>query len=244
MVQIPDGSYLMGTVNSKEGDYRERPQHTVTISSFFMSRFPITQSQWKAVANSTKVRIDLNPVPSIFQGDSLPVENITWFEAIEFCERLQLQTGRPYRLPSEAEWEYACRAGTQTPFHFGETISPKLASYDGSKRYRAGPKGKSSKQTSTVGSYNAANAFGLEDMHGNVWEWCADHWHEDYTNAPADGGARITDNRNSPRVIRGGSWVQESSECRAAYRNGIAPRNKILTIGIRVVVSLHAESHK
>ncbi len=226
MVRIPEGNYWMGTAQ-KEGDYRERPQHQVTITSFFLSRFPVTQAQWRAIAKTTKVRIELNSDPSDFQGDNLPVEHITWFEAIEFCERLQLQTGKPYRLPSEAEWEYACRAGTETPFYFGETISHQLASYDGSK------------QTSEVGSHNAANAFGLDEMHGNVWEWCADHWYDDYTNAPADGSVRITNNRASPRVIRGGSWIHEPGSCRSAYRNGIPPKNKVLTIGFRVAVSLH-----
>jgi formylglycine-generating enzyme required for sulfatase activity len=238
MVRIPEGNYWMGAVN-KEGDYRQRPRHLVTISSFFMSRFPVTQAQWRAVANAIKVRIDLNPDPSDFKGDNLPVEHITWFEAIEFCERLQLQTGRPYRLPSEAEWEYACRAGTDTPFNFGETISPKLASYDGSKRYRSSPKGRSSEQTSKVGSYHAANAFGLEDMHGNVWEWCADHWYDDYTNAPENGSDRFTDSRNALRVIRGGSWMHEASECRSAYRNGIRPKNRVLAIGFRAAVSFN-----
>jgi formylglycine-generating enzyme required for sulfatase activity len=238
MVKIPKGIYWMGTTN-QEGNYREYPRHQVNISPFFMSRFPITQAQWRTVANTTKVRIDLNSDPSTFKGDDLPVEHITWFEAIEFCERLQLQTGRPYRLPSEAEWEYACRAGTDTPFHFGETISPKLASYDRSKRYRSSAKGRSSKQTSAVGFHHAANAFGLEDMHGNVWEWCADCWYDNYTNAPADGSARIINRRNFHRVIRGGSWMHEPSECRSAYRNGIPPDNKVLTIGLRVVVSLY-----
>ncbi|MEH2125899.1 formylglycine-generating enzyme family protein [Nostoc sp.] len=243
IVRIPEGNYWMGTAHN-EGDYCERPQHSVTITSFFLSRFPVTQAQWRAIVKTTKVRIELNPDPSYFKGDNLPVEHITWFEAIEFCERLQLQTGKPYRLPSEAEWEYACRAGTETPFYFGETISPQLASYDGSKRYRSGPKGRSSKQTNEVGSHNAANAFGLDDMHGNVWEWCADHWYDDYTNAPEDGSVRITNNRASPRVIRGGSWINEPSICCSAYRNEIPPDNKVLTIGFRVAVSLHKANLK
>jgi formylglycine-generating enzyme required for sulfatase activity len=237
MVRIPEGKYWMGSAQ-KEGNYQERPQHPVSITSFFFSRFPVTQAQWRAITKTTKVRIELNPEPSYFHGDNLPVEHITWFEAIEFCERLQLQTGRPYRLPSEAEWEYACRAGTQTPFYFGETISPQLASYDASKRFRSGPKGKSSKQTSEVGSHNAANVFGLDEMHGLVWEWCADHWYDDYTNAPTDGSVRITNHRAFPRVIRGGSWMHEPAICRSAYRNGIPPTNKVLTIGFRVAVSL------
>lgn len=237
MVCIPTGSYWMGAENPK-GNYRERPRHSVRIAPFFLSRFPVTQAQWRAISQTTKVRIELNSAPASFSNDHLPVEHITWFEAIEFCERLQLQTGRPYRLPSEAEWEYACRAGTETPFHFGETISPDVATYDASQRYHAGPKGRSSQETTPSSAAQAANAFGLVDMHGNVWEWCADHMRDDYTHAPADGSARVTNHRNTPRTIRGGSWTHGPSECRSAYRNGIPPENKILTIGFRVAVSL------
>ncbi|MDJ0676827.1 MAG: formylglycine-generating enzyme family protein [Calothrix sp. MO_167.B42] len=237
MVHIPGGEFQMGS-SEKKGDSRELPQHLVTIAPFFLSRFPITQAQWQAIAKKDKVRIDLNGEPSRFQGVNFPVEQVTWFEAIEFCERLQLQTGKPYRLPSEAEWEYACRAGTNTPFHFGETISPQLATYDGSQKYRSGPKGKSSKQTTSVASSQTANAFGLNHMHGNVWEWCADHWYDNYTDAPTDGTPRITNNKNSHRVIRGGSWLNAPSQCRCAYRNGVPPKNKVLTIGLRVAVSL------
>lgn len=225
MVCIPEGNYQMGSVRKKE-DYRERPQHPVTLASFFLSRFPITQAQWRAVAETDKVRIELNPDPSSFKGENLPVEHITWFEAIEFCERLQLRTGRPYRLPSEAEWEYACRAGTDTPYYFGMNISSQLATYDGNK------------QTSEVGSHRAANAFGLDDLHGNVWEWCADHWYEDYTDAPEDGSVRTTNFRNAYRVVRGGSWSDHPSLCRSAYRNGIPPENRIIASGLRVAVSL------
>ena len=237
MVQIPGGEFQMGSPE-KEGDYREKPQHPVNIAPFFLSRFPVTQAQWEAIARKDKVRIDLRLAPSRFQGENLPVEQVTWFEAIEFCERLQLQTGRPYRLPSEAEWEYACRAGTDTPFYFGETISPKVATYDGTQKYRSGPKGKSSKQTTEVGSHQAANAFGLDDLHGNVWEWCADHWYDNYINATVDGSARITNYRASHRVIRGGSWLDTPDVCRSSYRNRIPPENRILTIGFRVALSL------
>lgn len=238
MVKIPGGEFQMGSPE-KEGNYREQPQHLVKVAPFFLSRVPVTQAQWEAIARTDKVRIDLPPAPSRFPGKNLPVERVNWFEAIEFCQRLQLQTGRPYRLPSEAEWEYACRAGTATPFHFGETISPKVATYDGTQKYRSGPKGKSSKQTTKVGSHQAANAFGLNDLHGNVWEWCADHWHHNYIDAPLDGTARITNDRASHRVIRGGSWLNAPNVCRSGYRNGVPPENRILTIGFRVVFSLN-----
>jgi formylglycine-generating enzyme required for sulfatase activity len=237
MVHIPAGQFRMGAAE-KEGDDRERPQHLVTLDAFCLSAFPVTQAQWQVVAKQNKVRIDLHPELSRFKGANLPVEQVTWFGAIEFCERLQLLTGRPYRLPSEAEWEYACRAGTTTPFYFGKTLSPEVATYDSQQRYRSGPKSKASKQTSNVGCYQAANAFGLEDLHGNVWEWCADHWYEDYTDAPADGEARVTDSRSSHRIIRGGSWMHGPSECRSAYRNDVPPDYRVLTIGFRVAVSL------
>ncbi len=239
MVQIPGGEFPMGSPK-KEGDYREKPQHLVNVDSFLLSRFPVTQVQWEAIARTDKVRIDLPPAPSRFQGKNLPVEGVTWFEAIEFCERLQLKTSRPYRLPSEAEWEYACRAGTATPFYFGETISPKVATYDSTEKYRSGPKGKFSKQTTDIGSHQAANGFGLEDLHGNVWEWCADHWYNNYTDAPIDGTARTTHSRGSHRVIRGGSWIDLADICRCSYRNGVPPENKVLTIGLRVALSIEA----
>jgi len=241
MVQIQGGEFKMGSPE-KEGDYREQPQHLVNIAPSFLSRCPVTQAQWEAIARKDKVRIDLRPTPSRFQGENLPVEQVTWFEAIEFCERLQLQTGRPYRLPSEAEWEYACRAGTDTPFHFGETISPKVATYDSTQKYRSGPKGKSSKQTTEVGSHQAANAFGLSDLHGNVWEWCADHWYDNYINANVDGTARTSNHRSSHRVIRGGSWLDIPNVCRSGYRNGVPPGNKVLTIGIRVALSIQEDN--
>ncbi|NEO79328.1 MAG: formylglycine-generating enzyme family protein [Moorea sp. SIO4G3] len=226
MVQIPGGEFQMGSPE-KEGDYREKPQHLVNVASFLLSRFPVTQAQWEAIARTDKVRIDLPPAPSRFQGKNLPVEGVTWFEAIEFCERLQLKTDRPYRLPSEAEWEYACRAGTATRFHFGETISPKVATYNGT-------------QTTAVGSHQAANAFGLEDLHGNVWEWCADHWYDNYIDAPVDGTARTTNSRASHRVIRGGSWLDTPNLCRSGYRNALPPGNKVITIGLRIALSIEA----
>ncbi|NEO21280.1 MAG: formylglycine-generating enzyme family protein, partial [Moorea sp. SIO4A5] len=124
MVAIPEGSFIMGSPETEEGHTNdESPQHRVTVTSFFMGKYPVTQAQWQAVAALPQVNRELEPDPSHFKGKNRPVEQVSWYDAVEFCERLSQYTKRPYRLPSEAEWEYACRAGTTTPFHFGETIT-------------------------------------------------------------------------------------------------------------------------
>jgi len=151
-----------------------------------MGKYLITQAQWRVVTALPKVERGLKSDPSRFKGGHLTVECINWYEAVEFCARLARKTGRDYRLPSEAEWEYACRAGTTTPFHFGETITTDLANYRGTDNeqykwsgfYGRGSKGIYRNKTTDVGSFGVANAFGLYDMHGNVWEWCQDIWHK------------------------------------------------------------------
>ena len=158
---------------------------------------------------SPKLNRELKADPSRFKGDNRPVEQVTWFDAVEFCQRLSQYTKRNYRLPSEAEWEYACRAGTTTPFHFGETITSELANYNAESTYGDAPKGESRGETTEVGSFGVANGFGLYDMHGNVYEWCADQYHDNYEGAPTDGSAwieEINDNDNHSRLLRGGSW--------------------------------------
>ncbi|MGK7918325.1 MAG: formylglycine-generating enzyme family protein, partial [Prochloraceae cyanobacterium] len=183
MVAIRGGKFLMGSPTEEEGSFDcERPQHEVTIQPFWMSKFPVTQALWRAIAELPKVDRHLNLEPSSFQGDNLPVESVSWYDAVEFCSRLSRETGRSYRLPSEAEWEYAARAGTTTPFHCGETIETKLANYRGSATYANEPQGEYRGETTPVGSF-PPNAFGLYDMHGNVWEWCADIWHDNYSGA-------------------------------------------------------------
>jgi len=186
---IPAGSFVMGSPEDEPGRSRtESPQHEVTLGSFFMAQTPITQAQWRMVAAWPKLERDLNPDPSHFKGDQRPVEQVSWEDAMEFCRRLSQRTGRRYTLPSEAQWEYACRAGTTTPFHFGSTISTEVANYDGNSTYGQGLLGVYRKRTTDVASFHA-NAWGLHDMHGNVWEWCLDEWHDNYEGAPADGSA-------------------------------------------------------
>ena len=235
MVAIPSGTFMMGSPESEEDrDSAEDPRHEVTIPSFSMSKYSVTQAQWRAVAEMSPVNQELDNTPSGFEGDERPVENVSWYDAVEFCDRLSNHTGRDYRLPSEAEWEYACRAGTQTPFHFGETLTTDLANYDGSVSYGAGPTGEYRAQTTNVGSF-PANAFGLHDMHGNVWEWCLDHWHDSYKSAPTDGSAWLSDNESANRVLRGGSWNYDPENCRSAIRDLYTPGTRNNLSGFRVV---------
>ncbi|CAD5975743.1 bifunctional serine/threonine-protein kinase/formylglycine-generating enzyme family protein [Planktothrix agardhii] len=218
LVVIPAGTFLMGSPsNELERLDTEGPQHTVNIASFLIGQYAVTQAQWRAVAGLPKRQIDLNSDPSNFKGDNLPVEQVSWLEAVEFCDRLSQLTGRTYRLPSEAEWEYACRAATTTPFYFGETITTDLVNYNGNSTYGSGPKGIYREKTTVVGSF-PPNAFGLYDMHGNVWEWCADPWHDNYNSAPTDGSVWESGGNTQSKCLRGGSWVFNPGFCRSAVR--------------------------
>jgi|688.fasta_scaffold00545_54 formylglycine-generating enzyme required for sulfatase activity len=237
MVNIPAGSFLMGSPKDEPGRLEdEGPQHEVTLSTFLIAQTPITQAQWRAVAGWQKVERDLEPDPSTFKGATRPVEQVSWFDALEFCCRLNQRTGQRYGLPSEAQWEYACRAGSTTPFHCGATLTPELANYNGNHVYGNGPKGTYRQQTSDVASF-PANGWGLHDMHGNVWEWCADHWHESYNFAPGDDQpwlipAAAADER---RLLRGGSLLNSPGGCRSAYRVHYLPVYAYFSVGFRVV---------
>ncbi len=273
MILIPPGSFIMGApATEKESRDNERPQHLVKVSLFFLGRYPITQAQWKAVAQMQTVKIELKDNPSSFKGDKLPVENVSWYDAIEFCARLSKHTGKQYRLPSESEWEYACRAvhslenqdltvdqwneKYNQPFNFGETISTDLSNYNGTHEkygaYGRGEKGIYLQKTTEVDFFGIANDFGLSDMHGNVWEWCADPWHNNYEGAPEDGRVWDELNKNNNhyqnvlesidlllkddrrRVLRGGSWGSILNVCRSACRNFIVPGNRYSYDGFRV----------
>ncbi len=235
MVSIPGGSFMMGSPEF-EGDADERPQHEVILKPFFMGKYPITQAQWKAVAALPQVKQPLNPYPSKFKGHNRPVENVSWYEAVEFCTRLWEKTGREYRLPSESEWEYACRAGTTTSFHFGEMITTNLVNCS-SDTYGMDVKSKYRKETTDVGSFQVANAFGLYDMHGLVWEWCADTWHNNYHGAPCDGSAWEVGGDFYRRLLRGGSWSFSAELCRSASRSWNESDGGLRICGFRVVFS-------
>ena len=247
LMLIPAGSFTMGSPSDEPSrEPSEGPQHEVTLNSFTMGKYPITQAQWRFVAELPQEQQTLDLDPSGFKGDKRPVECVSWNDAMEFCARLSTHTGREYRLPTEAEWEYACRAGTTTPFHFGETITTDLANYNGTDEqygaYGDGPKGEYRRETTLVDHFQVANGWGLCDMHGNVWEWCQDHWHASYEvsddqRAPTDGSAWLTEDENASRVLRGGSWVVTPANCRSAYRfSGYLTRgNRNHNIGFRVV---------
>lgn len=236
MVLIPSGTFLMGSPEDEPDRHDdEGPQHLVTVPTFFMGRYPITQAQWRAVAAMPKLEHDLEPDPSEFKGDQRPVEQVSWEEPMEFCARLSAHTGRSYTLPSEAEWEYACRAGTTTPFHFGETITTDVANYDGNSTYSDGPEGEYREETTAVDYFGVANAFGLCDMHGNVWECCLDSWHDNYEGVPTDGSAWDADGSRDRRVARGGSWGLAPWCCRSASRLLGLSSYRSSNVGFRVV---------
>lgn len=247
MVKIPGGTFKMGSPpDEPERRNSESPQHTVNLEPFFLAKYPVTQEQWQFVAQLPQVNRELDKDPSGFKGANRPVERVSWYDAIEFCLRLSQHTGRIYSLPSEAQWEYACRAGTTTPFHFGETITSELANYNANYVYDAGVKGTYREETTPVDSFKVANAFGLYDMHGNVWEWCLDDGHNNYEGAPTDGSAWFDDNDNlyhkqGYAVLRGGSWFYYPKSCRSASRdsNHRAERDFIgSNIGFRVVCAV------
>jgi formylglycine-generating enzyme required for sulfatase activity len=243
MTLIPNGTFLMGSPEDElERRKHEGPQHQVTVPSFFIGRYPITQAQWRVVAGWEPVERKLDLDPSYFKEAyqdqerwTRPVESISWYDAKEFCARLSKKTGRDYRLPTEAEWEYACRAGTTTPFHFGRIITADYVNYNGNYTYGGSPKGEARNQTTAVGSFKAANAFGLYDMHGNVYEWCEDDYHDSYVNAPTDGSAWLSSDKNTTKIIRGGCWYGNPNLCRCAYRGDFNPDFSSDGIGFRVV---------
>jgi formylglycine-generating enzyme required for sulfatase activity len=231
MVEIPAGRFLMGSGDFEpERRENETPPHEVNLKSFYLGKFPVTQAEWVTVMKN------LPPISEDFRGARLPVVNVWLEKALEFCAKLSNFTGENFRLPSEAEWEYACRAGTSTPFNRGASLTTDLANFNGEQPFGQAAKGEFRKRLTPVGSF-PPNAFGLYDMHGNVWEWCADIWHENYSGAPTDGSAWLTNGDSGYCVQRGGSWTDRASNCRSAFRVGDIAHNDENIVGLRVCLT-------
>ena len=252
MVEVPAGEFLMGEDAAGAAEIEREcrryssdlakcktltnlvtPQHRVRVSGFLIGKYEVTQRQWKAVMGSLPRGNNFrNEFGVEIRGDDLPVVGISWDDVQTFLQRL----GKGYRLPSEAEWEYAARAGARTAFAFGPTISPAVVNYNWNIVPGQTVKDGLRSRPMAVGSLGLANAWGLFDMHGNVAEWCEDDWHESYNGAPADGRAWLdSPNRSSHRVIRGGNWIYTALLCRSAIRGAEIPRIYLPFIGFRVV---------
>lgn len=259
MIEVPAGMFQMGSTRAQleqvESNYSrnltkearlelhtqlqaETPQHLVKVTAFYLSKYEVTQAQWRAIAGLPKVNRELMSDPSFFKGGNRPVEQISWDDAMEFCERLSRATGRRYRLPTEAEWEYASRAGTHWPFSFGETMSPELVNYNGKLPFGQASRDLFRQQTVAAGSLGLANAFGLYDLHGNVWEWCLDTWHGNYLNAPADSSSWEKDGAAGFRILRGGAWDSPAGECRSSGRRQSLYSVRENNIGFRIVAEM------
>jgi formylglycine-generating enzyme required for sulfatase activity len=234
MVQIPGATFTMGAPASDAGgSHFEWPQRLIAVPPFYLGKTPVTIDQWRAVMGASPPAMKgLNNKFKV--SGRQPVVSVSWREAEALCTQLSRMTRRAYRLPTEAEWEYACRAGTASPFAFGESITREVANYDGDYLRLLGQ----DCATNPVGSLGVANAFGLFDMHGNVWEWCRDCWHASYEGAPIDGSAWLSDADQGTRVLRGGSWSGQARYCRAAARRfGGHPRVRSREIGFRVAMT-------
>ena len=239
MVVVPAGSFMMGSPPDEERwdgyDGSEEPQHTVTISApFAVGRFAITFDEWDAARTAGGVAH--TPEDEDWGRGVQPVIDVSWFDAVEYCRWLTEATGKEYRLLTEAEWEYVCRAGTTTAFWWGNEIAAEQANYDGNFTYGSGRTGEYRQRTLPVESF-APNPWGLFQVHGNVWEWVADDWHENYKGAPGD-GAMWSGGDTSLRVVRGGSWGSLPQFLRSAYRNWVRPGNRKFIVGFRVARTL------
>jgi formylglycine-generating enzyme required for sulfatase activity len=224
IVEVPAGEFLMGaSANDKFTNDTERPPHLVRIARFGIGMFPVTTGEFRA----------FRPDHSIDEEeDPLPVVNVSWHDARAYCKWLSDATGRPFRLPTEAEWEYACRAGTQSPFFHGPDISTEEANFLYDEHGERTGRG----SRTPAGNY-APNAFGLLDMHGNVCEWCEDSWHLNYHGAPSDGSAWIG-SADDLRVIRGGAWDYLPRLLRSSWRDALPPETRRDNVGFRVAVDL------
>ena len=237
MVRIPAGSFVMGAARDEAGaDEDEYPQQSLAVPEFWMGKYTITQAQWQrfVAERGGRVAEGLNEDAQSMavKKPDFPINTIYWPEAVEFCHWLSQHSGRDYRLPSQVQWEYACRAGAIAPFYFGQTISPALANYNGNYSYADGPKGQFRQQPTEVGSF-VPNEFGLYDMHGNVWEWCLDNWPSVLRQAPFSNVARALSGQT--KTLRGGSWFYQPTDCRSARRLSYPFHSRTDDVGFRVV---------
>jgi formylglycine-generating enzyme required for sulfatase activity len=250
LARIPAGEFLMGSSDTDPGARDdEKPQHRVRISKpFYLGVHEVTQAEFQGLMGTNPSSFTreglLKDAPADFDFARLPVDNVTWYAAVEFCRRLsdlpaEKKAGRVYRLPTEAEWEYACRAGTTTVFSLGNTLSSTQANFNGAIPFGAAPKGPFLNHTAAVGSYQP-NAFGLYDMHGNLHEWCMDRFDRDYYRvSPAVDPKGPS--QGSSRVIRGGDWYSDGRDCRSAFRYADIPDGRFYALGMRVVAELTSE---
>lgn len=236
LVVVPGGTFMMGSLDTEEGhDRSEGPQRRVSIKPFAVGRYEVTFAEWDAcVADRGCAH---NPSDEGWGRSRRPVINVSWNDAKEYVAWISAMTGAPYRLLTEAEWEYAARAGTTTPFHTGRTISTAQANYDGNYTYGPGTKGIFREKTIEVGSLNEPNAFGLHEMHGNVWEWVGDCFVDSYSKAPTD-GRKTPDTKNCLRVVRGGSWNLNPQDLRSANRSAYRPDLRTKLEGFRIARTL------
>ena len=250
LTRIPAGEFLMGSADTDPGARDdEKPQHRVRITkSFYMGVYEVTQGEYTEVMHTNPSSFSraglLKDAPPDLDCSQLPVENVTWYAAVEFCRRLsesapEKQAGRVYRLPTEAEWEYACRAGSTTVFHYGNTLTATQANFNGKNPFGNAGTGPFLNRTAAVGSYEP-NQFGLFDMHGNLHEWCRDRFDRDYyrTSQEKDPPGPQT---GTSRVIRGGDWYSDARDCRSAFRYADLPEGLFYALGMRVVCELTAE---
>jgi sulfatase modifying factor 1 len=230
MLWCKPGTFMMGSPDGEKNRGRDETQHEVTLTQgFYLGKYEVTQEQWGRVMGSN---------PSNFKEPSLPVEKVSWEDAMNFCQKLtqmektsgRLLEGHVYTLPTEAQWEYACRAGTTTATSFGDSLSSSHANFDGNYPYGNAAKGPYLRKTTKVGSY-PANAWGFHDMHGNVYEWCSD-WYGDYPGGSASDPVGPPD--GTDRVSRGGCWFYGGRNMRSAYRDGFTPGTRSFNLGFRL----------
>jgi formylglycine-generating enzyme required for sulfatase activity len=241
LARVPAGKLVVGSPAGEVGRGRGEEPHEVQLSRpFFLGVYEVTQAQYQKVMGTNPSHFCPTGPGRAEVGrldtKDFPVDTVTWDDAVAFCKKLstlpaEWSAGRAYRLPTSAEWEHACRAGSSTPFHFGNSLSSKQANFNGNYSYGGGARGPALGRTTKVGSYRP-NALGLYDLHGNVWEWCSD-WYQEYSSR---------DNKRDPkgplagttRAVRGGSWSSDGSSCRAAFRLHYVPGNRSISIGFRV----------